>query len=464
MLKTLILAAGLGKRMKSKYPKVVHPILGKPMIKWVVEIAQNFGKVGIVLGYKAEMVKQVLPEDVEIFIQKEQLGTGHAVMCAKDFISENDDLLILYGDVPFISKDTLNKLIEEHKNKKNEVTILSAILDNPSGYGRILRIENGKIRIVEDKDANEEIKKINEINTGIYIFNGNFIKKNLDNLNNKNAQGEYYLTDIISFADNISTIVVDDIFEVTGINNRIQLSEIEKEMRKRINRKLMLEGVRIIDPENVYIDPDVQIGRDTIVYPFTFIEGKTVIGEDCEIGPMTRIKDSTIGKNVKVIRSEVEKAIIEDNVSVGPFSRLREGTYLKAKVKIGNFVETKKTTVGENSKAQHLTYLGDTTIGKNVNIGAGTITCNYDGKNKHPTFIDDNSFIGSNSSLVAPVKIGKNSIVGAGSVITDDVPDNSLALGRARQIIKENWVNMKREANKNADNKEWNENFFWKCQ
>lgn len=463
-MKTLILAAGLGKRMKSKYPKVVHPILGKPMITWVVETAKSFGKVGIVLGHKAELVKQVLPEDVEIFIQNEQLGTGHAVMCAKDFIDENDDLLILYGDVPFISKDTLNKLIDEHKNKNNEVTILTAIIDDPSGYGRIVRDEMGKIRIVEDKDANNEIKQIKEINSGIYVFNGNFIKKNLDNLNNKNAQGEYYLTDIISFANRVSTIVVEDIFEITGINNRVQLSEVEKEMRKRINRKLMFEGVRIIDPETVYIDPDVQIGRDTTIHPFTFIEGKTVIGEDCEIGPMTRIKDSKIGNNVKVIRSEVEKAIIEDNVSVGPFSRLREGTHLKSKVKIGNFVETKKTIVGENSKAQHLTYLGDSKIGKNVNVGAGTITCNYDGKNKHKTFIDDDAFIGSNSSLVAPLKIGKNSIVGAGSVITDDVPDNSLALGRAKQIVKENWVKMKREDNKNADNEKWNENFFWKCK
>jgi len=440
MLKILILAAGLGKRMKSKYPKVVHKILGKPMISWVVETAKNFGKVGVVLGYKVEIVQNFLPDDVDIFIQNEQLGTGHAVMCAKNFIDENDDLLILYGDVPFISKNTLEKLIDEHKNKNNEVTILTAILENPSGYGRILKEKNGKIRIVEEKDADENIRKIKEINTGIYVFNGNFIKKNLDNLNNKNAQGEYYLTDVISFANKVSTIMVDDFIEVTGINDRVQLAKVEKEIRKRINTKLMYEGVRIIDPDSTFIDPSVVIGKDTVIYPFTIIEGNTIIGEDCEIGPMTHIKDSKIGNNVKVIRSEVEKAYIDDDVSVGPFSRLREGTHLKTKVKIGNFVEVKKTTVGENSKAQHLTYLGDATIGKNVNVGAGTITCNYDGKNKHPTFIDDNSFIGSNSSLVAPIKIGKNSLIGAGSVITEDVPDDSLALGRARQIIKENWV------------------------
>lgn len=452
-MKILILAAGLGKRMKSKYPKVVHKILGKPMISWVVETAKNFGKVGVILGYKAEIVQNFLPDDVDIFIQNEQLGTGHAVMCAKNFIDENDDLLILYGDVPFISKNTLEKLIDEHKNKNNEVTILTAILENPSGYGRILKEKNGKIRIVEEKDADENIRKIKEINTGIYVFNGNFIKKNLDNLNNKNAQGEYYLTDVISFANKVSTIMVDDFIEVTGINDRVQLAKVEKEIRKRINTKLMYEGVRIIDPDSTFIDPSVVIGKDTVIYPFTIIEGNTIIGEDCEIGPMTHIKDSKIGNNVKVIRSEVEKAYIDDDVSVGPFSRLREGTHLKTKVKIGNFVEVKKTTVGENSKAQHLTYLGDATIGKNVNVGAGTITCNYDGKNKHPTFIDDNSFIGSNSSLVAPIKIGKNSLIGAGSVITEDVPDDSLALGRARQIIKENWVKIKREESKNANNK-----------
>ncbi|MBO8161266.1 MAG: bifunctional UDP-N-acetylglucosamine diphosphorylase/glucosamine-1-phosphate N-acetyltransferase GlmU [Thermosipho sp. (in: Bacteria)] len=443
-MKVLILAAGLGKRMKSKYPKVIHKILGKPMINWVIDTARVFGKVGVVLGYKAEEVKKFLPDDIEIYIQEEQLGTGHAVLCAKEFIDENENLLILYGDVPFISQVTLKKLEQEHLKMNNEVTILTAILENPAGYGRIVK-EGNKIRIVEDKDATSEIKEIKEINTGIYIFNGKFIKKNLDNLNNKNAQGEYYLTDVVSFAEKVSTVITEDIFEVTGINDKVQLAKLEKEMRKRINEKLMLEGVRIIDPEVVYIEPNVKIGKDTIIYPFTFIEGETEIGEDCEIGPMTRIKDSKIGNNVKINRSEIEKTIIEDNVSVGPFSRLREGTHLKNKVKIGNFVETKKTLVGENTKAQHLTYLGDATIGKDVNIGAGTITCNYDGKKKHPTTIEDGAFIGSNNSLVAPVKIGKNAITGAGSVITNDVPDDSLALGRARQINKEGWVKNKRE-------------------
>ncbi|QTA37324.1 bifunctional UDP-N-acetylglucosamine diphosphorylase/glucosamine-1-phosphate N-acetyltransferase GlmU [Thermosipho ferrireducens] len=448
-MRVLILAAGLGKRMKSKYPKVIHPILGKPMINWVIDTAKNFGETAVVLGHGAEYIKDVIQDDIKTFYQEKQLGTAHAVMCAYDFIDPDDNFLILYGDVPFITIETLKSLEKTHVKGNKDVTILTAILDNPRGYGRILRGE--KIRIVEDKDATDEIAKIREINTGIYVFNGRFLIENIKKIKNNNAQKEYYLTDILLFANNIGTVTVEDTFEISGINNRVQLAYVEKEIRKRINEKLMLEGVRIIDPENTYIDVSVKIGKDTVVYPMTFIEGDTTIGEDCVIGPMTRIKDSTIGNNVKIIRSEVEKSVIDNNVSVGPFSRLREGTHLSLNVKIGNFVETKKTFVGNNSKAQHLSYLGDTTIGNNVNIGAGTITCNYDGRKKHPTFIADNAFIGSNSSLVAPVRIGANSIVGAGSVITRDVPDNALALGRARQINKEGWVKHKREDNKNAN-------------
>ena len=437
-MKTLILAAGLGKRMNSKYPKVVHKIFGKPMINWVIETAKKFGEVGVILGYKHKIVESVIPQDVEIFYQEKQLGTAHAVMCAIDFIPPDDNLLILYGDVPFISYETLKRLEKEHLESNSDVTILTAILENPSGYGRIVRED--KIKIVEDKDADENIKKIKEINSGIYIFKGSFLKENIKKIDNNNAQKEYYLTDILKFTDKISTVTTDDIDEITGVNDRIQLAKLEKNIRRKINEKLMKDGVRIIDPENVYIDATVKIGRDTIIYPFTFIEGNTVIGEDCTIGPMTRIIDSTIGNNVIVNRSEVDKAVIDDNVSVGPFSRLREGTHLKSNVKIGNFVETKKTTVGENSKAQHLTYLGDATVGKNVNIGAGTITCNYDGEKKHPTIIEDGAFIGSNNSLVAPVKIGKNAVTGAGSTITDDIDENSLGLGRARQVVLKNWV------------------------
>lgn len=452
-MKVLILAAGLGKRMKSKYPKVIHKILGKPMINWVIDLAKNFGEVGVVIGHKAEIVKNFLPDDVKIYLQEPQLGTGHAVMCAREFISVNDELLVLYGDVPLLRKETVEKLRKEHSEKGNQVTVLTFVTENPTGYGRIVR-NDGKIRIVEDKDASHEEKQIKEVNSGIYIFSGKFLHENIDSLKNNNAQGEYYLTDLVGIADKVSTVLLEDVLEVSGVNDRVQLAELESIARQRILRALMLSGVTIVDPSSTFIGPDVEIEMDTVVHPFTIIEGKTKIGQDCEIGPYTHVVDSVIGNNVKIIRSEIEKSIIESEVSIGPFARLREGTWLKEKVKIGNFVETKKATIGKNSKAQHLTYLGDATVGENVNVGAGTITCNYDGYRKHKTYIGDGAFIGSNSSLVAPVKIGKGAITGAGSVITEDVPDDSLALGRARQVIKEGWAKKKREEMENADNKE----------
>ncbi|MGC8903302.1 MAG: bifunctional UDP-N-acetylglucosamine diphosphorylase/glucosamine-1-phosphate N-acetyltransferase GlmU [Fervidobacterium sp.] len=449
-MKVLILAAGLGKRMKSKYPKVVHEVLGKPMINWVVDLGKNFGEVGVVVGHKADIVKKYLPNDVKVYVQEPQLGTGHAVMCAREFIVSDDDLLILYGDVPLLSKETVEKLISEHEKNRSQVTVLTFVTDNPNGYGRIVR-NHGKLRIVEEKDASEEERKITEVNSGIYIFSGKFLLDNLDKLSNDNAQKEYYLTDLVGVAETVSTVLLDDITEVLGVNDRVQLAYLESIAKKKVLEKHMLAGVTIVDPSSTFIGPDVQIGVDTIIQPFTIIEGKTIIGEDCEIGPYTHIIDSVIANNVKVLRSEVEKSTIENNVSVGPFSRLREGTVLKENVKIGNFVETKKSLIGKNSKAQHLTYLGDAIVGEDVNVGAGTITCNYDGYRKYPTYIGDGAFIGSNSSLVAPVKIGKGAITGAGSVITEDVPDDALALGRARQIIKEGWAKKKREEMKNAD-------------
>ncbi|MGC9795980.1 bifunctional UDP-N-acetylglucosamine diphosphorylase/glucosamine-1-phosphate N-acetyltransferase GlmU [Fervidobacterium riparium] len=451
-MKVLILAAGLGKRMKSKYPKVVHKILGKPMINWVIDLGKRFGEVGVVVGHKAEIVKGYLPMDVRTYLQEHQLGTGHAVMCAREFIDENDDVLILYGDVPLLKSETIEKLNEIHKSRNADVTVLSFIADDPTGYGRIIR-QDGRIRIVEHKDASESEKEIKEVNSGIYIFKGNFLLANLDRLNNNNAQGEYYLTDLVGLAQNAEALILDDPIQVSGVNDRIQLAQLESIAKERILNELMLSGVTIVDPQSTFISPDVVIGMDTVVHPFTIIEGKTTIGEDCEIGPYTRIIDSEIGNKVKVMRSELEGVKIENNVSVGPFARLREGTVLKENVKIGNFVETKKSIIGKNSKAQHLTYLGDATVGEDVNVGAGTITCNYDGYKKYPTHIKDKAFIGSNSSLVAPVTIGSGAIVGAGSVITEDVPDDSLALGRARQTIKEGWAKQKREAMENADNK-----------
>jgi len=452
-MKVLILAAGLGKRMKSKYPKVVHKILGKPMINWVVDLAKDFGEVGVVIGYKAEIVRNYLPNDVKIYLQEPQLGTGHAVMCAKDFISPDQDLLILYGDVPLLKRETIENLKTIHEVNGYNATVLTFMPEDLTGYGRIIK-QGAKVRIVEDRDTNKEQKKIREANSGIYVFSGKFLLESLGKINNDNAQKEYYLTDVVALSERSGTMLVEDPIEVTGVNDRIQLAQLETTARQKILENLMLSGVTIVDPQSTFIGPDVVIGIDSIIHPFTIIEGRTIIGEDCEIGPYTHIVESQIDNNVRVVRSEVEKSVIENDVSVGPYSRLREGTVLKEKVKIGNFVETKKSVIGKKSKAQHLTYLGDATIGEDVNIGAGTITCNYDGYNKYPTSIGDKAFIGSNSSLVAPVNIGKGAIVGAGSVITKDVPEDSMALGRAMQINKEGWVKIKKGVTDNANNQE----------
>lgn len=446
-MRVLILAAGLGKRMKSKYPKVMHKIMNKELVNLVIETAKklNPSKIGVILGYKSELVEKILPTDVEIYYQDKQLGTGHAVMSAKEFLND-EDILILYGDTPLITETTLKNLINKHKETHADATILTAILDNPSGYGRIIKDKDGNfIDIVEDADTNNEQKNIKEINTGFVIFKGSKLLFGLDKIKPNNKQGEYYLTDVPKHLDYVETYLLEDHSEVLGINNRIQLAEAEKIMRKRVLNKLMINGVTIIDPETTYISPNVEIKQDTIIHPMTFIFGDTTIGEDCEIGPMTKINNCKIGNNVKIIRSECEEATIENNASVGPFSRLRTGTVLKENVKIGNFVETKKSIINKNTKAQHLSYLGDATIGENTNIGAGTITCNYDGKNKHKTFIGNRVFVGSNSSLVAPLKIEDDVLIGAGSTITNDIPKGSLALGRARQINKENWVYQKRE-------------------
>ncbi|BBE30476.1 bifunctional protein GlmU [Tepiditoga spiralis] len=439
-MKTLILAAGKGTRMKSKYPKVMHKVMGIPMLNWVIDRANEVSEdVGVVLGHGIEMVKEIVPNNIKIFEQIGMKGTGHAVMAAEEFL-EGDNTLILYGDVPLISNKTLNNLLSKHKNEDNDATLLTIKLKNPFGYGRVIRENNKFKKIVEHKDANEKELIINEINTGIAIYKTEKLREALKKINTNNAQGEYYLTDTFLYFNKVGIFETNDEFEVSGINDRVQLSIIENEARKRHLKNLMKSGVTIIDPSSTYIDYGVKIGQDTIIHPQTYIYGKTIIGNECEIGPMTRVKDCTIMNNVKVLRSECEGAEIYNDVSVGPFTRLRTGAVLKSKVKIGNFVEIKKSTLEEGVKAGHLTYLGDAHIGEKTNIGAGTITCNYDGKNKFKTSIGKNAFIGSNASLVAPVKIGENVITAAGSVITEDVPDNSLAFGRARQIVKKDWV------------------------
>jgi bifunctional UDP-N-acetylglucosamine pyrophosphorylase/glucosamine-1-phosphate N-acetyltransferase len=446
-MRIIILAAGKGVRMKSKLPKVLHPVCGKPMLLWVIDTVQDLSEhVCVVLGHSAEQIRQVLPPHVEVRIQKEQLGTAHAVMSAQDFIDPNDDVMVLYGDMPLVKKETLMKVVDQHKNDENYVTIISTTMADPTGYGRIVRDPVGRfLKIVEEMEASDQEKMIKEINTGIYVFKGRALLETLPKIKPDNAKGEYYLTDTVCLLEKVGIHRVDDSNQFLGVNDRVQLALAQKLKQREILERLMLDGVTVVDPGSTYVEADVEVGCDTVLYPMTFLLGKTKIGEQCVIGPMARIENCTVGNRVRIISSDCVGATIEDDVSVGPFARLREGTVLKSNVKIGNFVEVKNSKIGSRSKAQHLTYLGDATVGEDVNIGAGTITCNFDGKRKNPTFIEDEAFIGSNSCLIAPVRIGRGAFVAAGSVITEDVPEWSLAIARSRQTVKPGWVIKKRE-------------------
>jgi len=446
-MRIIILAAGKGVRMKSKLPKVLHPVCGKPMLLWVIDTVHDLSEhICVVLGHSAEQIRQVLPPHVEVRIQKEQLGTAHAVMSAQDFIDPNDDVMVLYGDMPLVKKETLMKVVDQHKNDENYVTIISTTMADPTGYGRIVRDPVGRfLKIVEETEASDQEKMIKEINTGIYVFKGRALLETLPKIKPDNAKGEYYLTDTVCLLEKVGIHRVDDSNQFLGVNDRVQLALAQKLKQREILERLMLDGVTVVDPGSTYVEADVEVGRDTVLYPMSFLLGKTKIGEQCVIGPMTRIENCTVGNRVRIISSDCVGAMIEDDVSVGPFARLREGTVLKSNVKIGNFVEVKNSKIGSRSKAQHLTYLGDATVGEDVNIGAGTITCNFDGKRKNPTFIEDEAFIGSNSCLIAPVRIGRGAFVAAGSVITEDVPEWSLAIARSRQTVKPGWVIKKRE-------------------
>jgi bifunctional UDP-N-acetylglucosamine pyrophosphorylase/glucosamine-1-phosphate N-acetyltransferase len=443
-LNILILAAGLGTRMKSNLAKVLHKLDGRPLINHVCETAAELApkKVVVIVGHQAENVKSaVLAENSEektaFSVQEKQLGTGDAVGSARSIL-ENDDstLLVLSGDVPMITAETLSGLLAEHASANAACTILSVILDDPSGYGRVLRTEdNGFDRIVEQKDANEDQRKIGEINSGIYCFDTRKLYAALKRVGNENAQGEYYLTDVPKIlsedGEKISIYVCGDPSEVEGVNDRRQLAAMEEELRNRTIRKLMLEsGVSFIDPKSAYISAKASIGRDTVISHNVSIEGKTVIGENCTIRPGVRIVDSTIGSNVEIKdNSFITDSTVGDSCSVGPMAHLRGHAVMVEGSKVGNFVELKKTTLGKGSKASHLTYLGDATIGEKTNIGAGTITCNYDGKNKHATVIGDGVKIGSDTMLIAPVKVGDRAVTGAGSVVTKDIDPESLVAG-----------------------------------
>ncbi len=446
----VVLAAGKGTRMKSSVVKVLHPAAGRPMISWPVDAARATGAAPVVLvvGHQAGAVRAVFQDcsDVRSAFQEEQLGTGHAVACARgELAGFNGTVLILCGDTPLLRAETLRDLVTFHRHQGASLTVLTAVVDNPYGYGRVVRDSSGRVvRIVEQKDATPAEQSIREINSGIYCMETGFLNANIGSISSDNAQKEFYLTDLVSIAAGKGLTCLgrttDDVDEIMGVNDRVQLAEASRILRRRINNDLMCSGVSLVDPALSYIDHGVSIGPDTVVYPNCSISGATTIGTGCTIEGNVNIKGCSIGDGCHIKAGSVlENSRLHNDVSVGPMAHLRPGTVLNDHVKIGNFVETKKAVMGEGSKASHLTYLGDAEIGSNVNIGCGTITCNYDGVNKHRTVIGDDVFIGSDVQLVAPVEVGRNSLVAAGTTVTVNVPQDSLAISRVPQVNKIGW-------------------------
>lgn len=461
----LILAAGEGTRMKSDTTKVAHPILGRPLLAWVIDACAKAGitNLGVVVGNQADDIKALAQDAASSFgyssvsfaLQKERKGTGHALMCARELIEQSgcQSVLVLFADSPLVYPETLTSLISSQQEHGRALELLSFIAQNPFGYGRIIRDESGAVkRIVEEKDATDQEKLIAEANAGSCSFDTKALLEHLDSLDNNNAQGEYYMTDMVKIFDKAGLKVGASLAkteeEALGVNNRVQLWNASRILQMRINTQHMLKGVSFIDPTTSYIGPEVEIGQDSTIWPNTILQGKTFIGSHSNIGPNTRIKDSQIGSSCTVEESIILESQIDDEVSIGPRAYLRPQTHMMRGSKAGTHVEIKKSTIKEGAKVPHLSYIGDSTVGRDANIGAGTITCNYDGVNKHHTEIGDKAFIGSSTMLVAPVTIGNNSITGAGSVISKDVPENSLALERSEQVIKQDYVLKKRSQDK----------------
>lgn len=450
-----ILAAGQGTRMRSTLPKVLHPVAGRSLIQHVLDTAAalNPATVTVVVGHRAEMVREHLAgrPDVRFALQEPQLGTAHAVQQVESVLrGRSGTLVLLSGDVPLLSAATVRRLLETHTAAGAAATVVTAAVERPYGYGRIVRHEGQIARIVEERDATPEERKIREINSGIYAFDLPVLFDALRGIASQNAQGEFYLTDLVDIYRRrglpVETLVIDNPQETRGINSRTELAEVSKLVRQTKNEELMAAGVTIIDPATTYIDADVRVGADTVIHPGVVIEGQTSIGAACEIQGQVRIVDSEIADRVTINNfCLIVGARVADGVSIGPFAHLRPETTVGQGAKIGNFVELKKTTLGAGSKASHLSYLGDATIGANVNIGAGTITCNYDGAKKHATVIEDGVFIGSDSQLIAPVRVGRGAYVAAGSSITSDVPAGSLGIARGRQSNIEGWVGRKKK-------------------
>jgi len=440
----VILAAGKGTRMVSDIPKPLHLLLGKPLINYVIDAAAPLAENPpvIVIGHGAEVTKEILGSQLRYAVQDDLLGTGHAVQQAEKLLSDQSGLiLVLYGDMPLVRTRTLENLVQTQESNSGPLTLLTLLEDNPRGFGRIARDPAGMIQqIVEEVDASPEQLEIKELNAGMYCIKADWLWKSLKKLV-PSSSGEYYLTDLVELAANeghqVASVQIEDPDELIGVNTRIHLAETGQILRSRINQEWMLAGVSILDPSSTYIDPDVIIGQDTVILPNTYLQKDTIIGKNCVIGPGTRIFSSQVGDGCEIEFSVVEESRIEERVDIGPFSHLRKGAHLGPGVHVGNFGEIKDSYLGEGSKMGHFSYVGNAKIGKDVNIGAGTITCNYDGENKHQTVIHDGVFIGSDSMLVAPIEIGENSSTGAGSVVTKDVPPDTVVVGiPARQIRK----------------------------
>ena len=451
-LTTVILAAGKGTRMKSSLPKVLHKAGGKAMLAHVLTAAKEAGarRNIVVVGFGGEAVEAALKGEAEFVTQAEQLGTGHAVLQAEPLLGGTQGtVLVLCGDTPLLTGKLLEKLVREHAAAGAKATVLTAVMPDATGYGRVLRSADGMVeRIVEHKDATAEERAVREVNSGIYCFEAPDLFAALHEVGNDNAQGEYYLPDVLEIlkkkGEKIFAVAADDYEETLGVNSRAQLAASEKILRRRKNEALMADGVTLMDPDTTYVDADVRVGRDTVLYPGTWLEGATVIGEGCEIGPSARFQDVKVGAHVTAHFCYAHECEIADGVTLGPYVHIRPATKLAAHVKIGNFVEVKNSVVGEGTKLPHLSYIGDADIGAGVNMGCGTITVNYDGKKKFRTEVGDNAFVGCNSNLVAPVRVGAGAYIGAGSTITKEVPEGDLAIARAHPKNITGWADKRK--------------------
>ncbi len=442
-VRAVVLAAGMGKRMHSDLPKVLHPVCGQPLVVYVLDAlaASGIARPIVVIGHGADAVREAARNRAEFVEQSEQLGTGHAVMQALPLVERTPDpILLLYGDTPLLEAATITRLVELHRTSRAAATMLTAELGDPTGYGRVVRRPDGVVtRIVEEADATPDERRLREINAGTYVFEPRALFAGLDALRPTNVQGEYYLTDtigwLLSKGYHVEALIADA-EQTMGINSRRELAAVEAVMRRRILDRLMDAGVTVIDPAATYVHATVRVGRDTVIHPQSHLEGSSVVGTGCTIGPQAHVVDTVLADRVRVVASTVMGSEVGEGTTIGPYSRLRPGSRIGRNVEIGNFAEIKNATVGDRTKIHHQSYIGDATVGERVNIGAGTVTCNYDGRQKHHTLIEDDAFIGSDTMLIAPVRVGRGAVTGAGSVVNKDVPAGGVAVGVPARVIK----------------------------